>query len=213
MTGFEAENGTTGGATRGDLLQRIELMESMIAEGRQTTMSKGWIFILWGLVDLAGMGWQRLQPHSERVWPVVLTVGLVLQLAGIALQKRGGERSSRAVRCRDITAVWILMGLALVIYTGTALTTHFAWQYSYLAGLLMIIGLTHAISAALLHWRVQGVVAAIWWAGAVAIFVCNSYRATQLIFLVEMCFGMIAFGLYVMFLEGRGPERLKGGCA
>ena len=50
-------------------------------------------------------------------------------------------------------------------------------------------------------------------AGAVAVFVCNSFRAANWIFLIEMCFGMIAFGLYVMFLEGRSPEGLKGGCA
>jgi hypothetical protein len=202
MTNSESEDGFT----RDDLVRRIELMEAMIAEGRQTTMSKGWIFILWGVVDLAGMGLQRLQPHSERVWPIVLTVGLALQLAGIAVQKRGSRRSRRTVQCHDIQAVWVLMGVALVIYTGTALATHFAWQYSYLSGLLMIIGLAHAISAALLHWRVQGVVAAIWWVGAAAILVCNSYRATQLIFLVEMCLGMIAFGAYVMLLERRDRD-------
>ena len=109
-----------------------------------------------------------------------------------------------------------MMGLALAIYCMTALFTHFAWQYAYLAALLMIIGLAHAASAIILRWPVQGIVAGIWWAGAVAIFISgNSFGicVTQWIFLIEMCFGMIAFGVYVMFLEGRSPEGLKGACA
>ena len=74
MTPPDPENGTS----RNDLLQRIELMESMIVEGRQTTMRCGWIFVLWGLVDLAGMTWQLRPNHSRWVWPVSLGTGLVL---------------------------------------------------------------------------------------------------------------------------------------
>ena len=193
-------------------MQRIELMEAMIAEGRQTTMRCGWIFVLWGLVDLVGMGWQSLAHHSGWVWPVCLGTGVVLQVIGLALWKRA-RSGCKGVRSRSVWAVWSMMGLAMAIYVFTALFTHFTWQYSYLAALLMIVGLAHATSGAILRWPVQGIVAGIWWAGAVAVFVCNSRRAANWIFLIEMCFGMIAFGLYVMFLEGRSPEGLKGGCA
>ena len=208
MTNPEPENGKS----RDELLQRIELMECMIAEGRQTTMRNGWIFVLWGLVDLAGMGWQRLPHATQWVWPICLAAGCTIQFAIYALRKRV-PRAARGLQCRSVGAVWAMMGLTMAIYCMTALFTHFAWQYAYLSALLMIIGMAHAISAILLRWPVQGVVAGIWWAGAVAIFVCNSYRAVNWIFLIEMCFGMIAFGLYVMFLEGRSPEGLKGGCA
>ena len=208
MTNPEPGNGKN----RDELVQRLDLMECMIAEGRQTTMRCGWIFVLWGLVDLAGMGWQRIQNHSQWVWPVCLGTGVVLQVIGLALWKRA-RSGCKGVRSRSVWSVWSMMGLAMAIYVFTALFTHFAWQYSYLAALLMIVGLAHAISAMILRWPVQGIVAGIWWAGAVAVFVCNSFRAANWIFLIEMCFGMIAFGLYVMFLEGRSPEGLKGGCA
>jgi hypothetical protein len=207
-TNSEPDNGTS----RDDLLQRIELMEAMIAEGRQTTMRCGWIFVLWGLVDLAGMGWQMIPNHSRLVWPVCLGTGVVLQVIGLVLRKRDNPRC-KGMKSRNVEAVWLMMFLALIVYVGTAQATHFAWQYSYIAALLIIVGLAHAISAAILRWRVQAVVAAIWWVGAVAIFVCNSRRATNEIFLIEMCFGMIAFGLYVMFLEGRSTIGLKGACA
>jgi hypothetical protein len=161
------------------------------------------------LVDLAGMGWQTELPHSQWVWPTCLGTGVILQVIGLALWKRSRPRC-KGVQSRSVQAVWSMMGLAMVIYVFTALFTHFAWQYSYLSALLIIVGLAHAISAMILRWPVQGVVAAIWWAGAVAILVCNSFRAANLIFLIEMCFGMIAFGLYVMWLEGRNHDGLKG---
>ena len=204
-TNSEPDNGTS----RDDLLRRIELMEAMIAEGRQTTMRCGWIFILWGLVDLAGMSWQMLPNHPRFVWPICLGTGVVLQLVGLAMWKRDSPRC-KGMQSRNVEAVWLMMFLALIVYVGTAQATRFAWQYSYIAALLMIIGLAHAISAAILRWRVQAVVAGIWWAGAVAIFVCNSRRATNEIFLIEMCFGMIAFGLYVIWLERRSGGGLKG---
>jgi hypothetical protein len=205
MTNPEPDNGKN----RDELVQRLELMEAMIVEGRQTTMRCGWIFVLWGLVDLAGMGWQSLAHHSQWVWPVCLGTGVVLQVIGLALWKRDRTRCQGA-RSRSVWAVWSMMSIAMIVYVGAAMATHFAWQYAYLAALLMIVGLAHAISAMILRWPVQGIVAGIWWAGAVAVFVCNSSRAANWIFLIEMCFGMIAFGLYVMFLEGRCPEGLKG---
>lgn len=204
-TNSEPDNG----ASRDDLLERIELMEAMIAEGRQATMRCGWIFILWGLVDLAGMGWQMVPDHSRWVWPVCLATGLVLQVAGLALRKRDSPRC-KGMQSRNVEAVWLMMLLALIVYVGAAQATHFAWQYAYMAAILVIVGLAHAISAAILRWRVQAAAAAIWWAGAVAILVCNSHRATNEIFLIEMCFGMIAFGLYVIWLERRSGGELKG---
>jgi len=199
-----------GGTSRGDLLQRIELMESMIAEGRMTTMRCGWIFVLWGLVNLVGEAWQMRPQHTDLVWPICLGTGLVLQIIGLALRNRERPRRCKGMQSRAVEAVWAMMGAALIVYVGAVLATHFGWQFSYLSALLMIVGLAHAISAVILRWRVQGVVAGLWWAGAVAVLVFNSNRAARDIFLIEMCFGMIAFGVYVMLLEYRGHTGLKG---
>jgi hypothetical protein len=195
------------GANRDDLLQRIELMECMIAEGRRSTMRCGWIFVLWGLVDLTAWSWQHFLPNSDFAgpwaWPVCLVVGAVLTVAGAALQKRR-VRAYGSMQCRNIEVVWSMMGVALAIYVAGAMVRHLTWQYSYIAALLIIVGLTHAISAMLLRWHVQGVVAVIWWAGAVAAFCARSQRDVQVIMLLEMCLGMVLFGLYVMVLERRG---------
>jgi hypothetical protein len=198
MTDFDREDGTT----RDDLVQRIELMERMIAEGRQYTGRNAWIFVLWGLVDLTAWVWQNYSPHfgGRWAWPICLTVGAILTLAG-KLPQRREQGYSRDHTCSRVMGVWNMMGFAMGIYVASAMLTHFSWQYSYIAGLLMMLGMAHAISAMLLRWWVQGLTAAVYWAGGVAVFVCNSGRATNVIMLFEMGIVMILFGLYAVWTE------------
>jgi hypothetical protein len=188
------------GNSRDDLVKRLELMESMIAEGRQTVCRHGWIFVLWGLVNLVGWGLQSLRPHANWIWPVCLTAGGVITVIGIARRRDGRGKSASS---RGVGAVWAAMGVTLALYVGAAIVTRFTWQFSYVSALAMIVGMAHATSATILRWNAQRIVAAIWWAGGVAIFFFNSRRATDTVFLAEMCFGMIAFGLYAMWLERR----------
>ena len=84
MTSPEPESG----ASRDELLQRIALVETMIAEGRRSTARCGWIFVLWGLVDIAGVGWEKVQSNFDWIWPITLATGLAIQFLVMAL--RGG---------------------------------------------------------------------------------------------------------------------------
>ena len=201
MAEFEQEDGMT----RDDLVQRVALMEAMIAEGRRYTGRNSWIFVLWGLVDLTAWAWQNYSPHfgGRWAWPICLAAGVVLTFVGKMMQK-SDKGYSRSGVCSRVMAVWGMMGLAMGIYVASAMWTHFDWQFSYIAGLLMMLGMAHAISAMLLRWRMQGLVAAVYWAGGVAIFVCNSWRATNAIMLFEMGVVMILFGLYAMRKEPNG---------
>jgi hypothetical protein len=201
MAEFEQEDGMT----RDDLVQRVALMEAMIAEGRRYTGRNSWIFVLWGLVDLTAWVWQNYSPHfgGRWAWPICLPAGAVLTLAGKMMQKSETGYSSNDL-CSRVMSVWGMMGLAMGIYVASAILTHFTWQYSYVAGLLMMLGMAHAISAMFLRWRMQGLVAAVYWAGGVAIFACNSWKATNAIMLFEMGVVMMLFGLYAM---GREPRR------
>jgi hypothetical protein len=211
MSNLDPDSGTS----HDELVQRIELMEAMIAEGRGFTTRNAWIFVLWGLVDLTAWSWQNFA-HSHFAaawaWPVCLIGGAILTFIGKALQKKP-EGVPNSAACGRVMAVWLMMGFAMAIYVASAMITHFTWQYSYIAALLMMIGMAHAISAVLLRWRVQGVVAAVWWAGGAAIFFLNSNRATSDIMLIEMCLGMIAFGLYAMVLEHRSGCPIAGHAA
>jgi hypothetical protein len=197
MTIPEPDNGTT----RDDLVQRIELMETMIAEGRRATTRCGWIFVLWGLVCLAGIVWEWARP-SYWIWPTVLAAGFALMFLGRALQKAGPGHCAN-MQDRIIGAVWGMMGLALTLYVAAAMMRHLTWQHSYIAAIFMFVGLAHAISAMILRWRAQGAVAGLWWAGGVAMFFAHTPKAIFVIFPLEMFFGMVIFGLYAMMLDRR----------
>lgn len=195
----------TNDVSRDDLLQRVALMETMIAEGRRMTARFGWVFVLWGVVNLVGIVLQYTHERSNWVWPVTLGVGIVLQSVGIAMCKRSSPVCGYSTQTRSISAVWMMMGCAAMFYFAGAMLSHHTWQVSYLGGMLMIIGLAHAISAMILRWRVQGLVAALWWVGGFAtFFVPSSYRLG--IFTAEMFFGFLCFGLYAMMLDRKASS-------
>jgi hypothetical protein len=201
MTNPEPDNGKT----RDELVQRIALMETMIAEGRKSTVRYGWIFVLWGLIDLAPVGWQLVVPHSRWVmnwsWPIAIACGVAIQFIVMAiLRRRSGVVCSSNMRGRSMSAVWSMMGLTAMLYFAGAMIEHKTWQISFIAAMLMFVGMAHGTSAVILRWWAQGLVAGVWLAGGVAMFfVPVDYWLA--IFVAEMCFGMIGFGLYAMWLE------------
>ncbi len=198
MADMEREDGTT----RDNLVQRVALMEAMIAEGRQTTARFGWLFVMLGLMYFGAVAWIVYLPFKNWAWPVCLAVGILVSRVVKSRRRRAGG-GSRDQRSRSIEAVWRGMGSAIVLYVAAAVATHQASGPAYVAGILFFIGLAHAISAMILRWGVQGVAAAIWWAGGVATFFVTSLQS-MIIFLVASFFGMICFGLYAMWLERQG---------
>jgi len=203
MTNFESD----GGTTRDDLVQRVALMEAMIAEGRRSTARFGWIFVMWGLVYFAAIGWSYYLPYKYWAWPVCAGVAI---LAGIVVkmrQKRAGN-SSGNIRSRSIESVWQGMGTGIILYVGAAIASHHAGSVAYVAAILFFIGLAHAISAMILRWGVQAAVAAIWWMGGIAVFFVTPEQSIVL-FLVASFFGMILFGLYAMWLERQPSTALR----
>jgi hypothetical protein len=203
MTDFE----TGSEARRDDLVQRIELMEQMIAEGRRTTTRFGWIFLMWGLLYFAAIGWEMFLPAGNFAWPVCMVLGFVMIWAWRWRQKRSGLGDEGA-RSRSISAVWSAMGCAISIYMlSAALSHHIGQQPAVNAAVLIFLGLAHAASALILRWRAQGAVAAVWWAGGIAIFFAPA--SSILIFLVATFFGMVLFGLYAMMLERRAAALVE----
>jgi hypothetical protein len=198
MMGFETGEGTR----REDLVQRIELMETMIAEGRRATVRFGWIFLMWGLLYFAAIGWEMFLPAAANfAWPVCMTLGFVIIWIWRWRLKRSGL-GDEGPRSRSISAVWSAMGCAISIYMlSAALSHHIGQQPAVNAAVMIFLGLAHAASALILRWRAQGAVAAVWWAGGIAIFFAPA--SSILIFLLATFFGMVLFGVYAMMLERR----------
>jgi hypothetical protein len=191
--------------TRDALVQRVALMETMIAEGRSSTGRYGWIFVMWGLAYSAAIGWVCYLPYKNWAWPVCVAIALLAGYVAKARQKRAG--AGGGPRSRSIESVWRGMGSAIILYVAAAIASHHAGSPAYVAAILFFIGLAHAISAMILRWAVQGAVAAIWWIGGSAVFFATPNQSIA-IFLVASFFGMILFGLYAMMLERRRAAAL-----
>ena len=203
MTDFDSTNPPR----REDLVQRIELMEAMIAEGRRATTRFGWIFVLWGLLYYAAIAWEVYLPAPAFAWPVCMVLGWVI-IQAWRWRVRQTRVSDQGPRSRSVGAVWGAMGCAISLYmVAAALSHHIGQQPAVNAAVLFFLGLAHATSALILRWRVQGVVAAVWWIGGIAVFFVSN-TASIYIFLTATFFGMILFGLYAMLLEHRRAATL-----
>jgi hypothetical protein len=202
MTDFNTPNAPR----REDLVQRIELMETMIAEGRSTTMRYGWIFLMWGLLYFAAIGWELYLPAPNLSWPVCMVLGVLIIWAWRWRAVRSGL-AHESPSSRSVGAVWGAVGCAFFLYMGAAALSHHIQSPAVNATVMFFLGLAHAISALILRWRVQGAVAAIWWAGGMAMFFAP-YPASLILFLVATFFGQVLFGIYVMLLERRRSAQL-----
>ncbi len=196
MTNPETDNGTT----RDDLVQRVALMETMIAEGRKSTARFGWVFVMWGLIYFVAMGWVVLLPFKEWAWPVCVTIGVLVSIVRGRVRAVGSSESQRS---RSIEAVWQAMCVAIILYVIGAGVSGHGNQSAYYAAVFFFVGLANGISARILRWGVQGLVAFIWWGCGAALFFFQTRNEVLSIFLVAAFFGMILFGLYAMMLERR----------
>lgn len=203
MTTPEMDNGTT----RDDLLQRVALMETMIAEGRKSTAHFGWIFVMWGMIYFVAMGWVVLLPFKEWAWPVCVTVGVLVGI--VRVRRKHADGTGENLRSRSIEAVWQAMCVAIILYVIAAGASGHGNQSAYYAAVLFFVGLAHGISARILRWGAQGLVAFLWWGCGIAMFFFRTRNEVLSIFLVAAFFGMILFGLYAMWLERRRAAALE----
>src|SRR5689334_20782160 len=118
-----------------ELHERLDLIQSMIAEGRRSTESWGWVFLLWGVAYYTAIAWASWggslsvwghsylfvgSVRSSVAWPVTMISAAIVTLA-IGLRK-GRPRTSTSL-VRAIVSIWVAVGVAmLVIFTAFGFT-------------------------------------------------------------------------------------------
>jgi hypothetical protein len=147
------------------------------------------------------MGWVLLLPFPYFAWPVCTAAAIIILRVAKLRQRRRG--ASGNLRSSNIEAVWKGMGIVATLFIIAAIASHHTRETAYFAAMLFFVGLAHGISAMILRWGMQGVVAAIWCAGGVAMFFFTRPSESVGIFLGATFFGQIVFGLYVMMLDRR----------
>jgi hypothetical protein len=181
-----------------ELKDRLSLIESMIAEGRRTTESWGWTFVLWGVAYYVAIAWANWG-RPALAWPVTMTAAGVL--TGILASRRASRHPETTIG-RAMMAIWLAMGIstfALMLALGFSGRIDLHVSVAIVGTLL---GAANATSSIILKWKMQFACAIAWWASAVA--ACfTSDGITSIIFLAAIFFCQIVFGIYAMSCESR----------
>jgi hypothetical protein len=180
-----------------ELKDRLKLIEAMIAEGRRTTESYGWTFILWGVAYYVAIAWAGLG-HSDLAWPVTMTVAGVLTGVIIARKRRKRPPTTTA---RAIGAIWCATGISMfVLFMALGWSGKLMHYDIFVAIMAAMLATVNAASSIFLKWKLQFVCALVWW--ATVIYACFSGgNLLTIVFLAAIFFCQIVFGLYGMIRE------------
>ena len=181
-----------------DLAERLNLIEGMLAEGRRSTQSWGWTFVLWGVAYYFATAWATWG-KSNYAWPVTMTVAGIITAVRAT---RGMRRSPRTNLSRAIAAMWQAMGISLMV-----LLMSLAWSGRYdghvfVAIVGAMLATANGASAIVLRWREQ-LGCALAWLAASVIACFGSDQATGYAFLGATFLCQIVFGIYAMICESR----------
>lgn len=203
-----------------DLKERLALIESMIAEGRRSTESWGWVFLLWGVAYYAAIAWaswgrglsvwgsQNVEIGSVRsglAWPVTMIVAAIVTLA-IGMRKGHGRPGTSLVRA--IVSIWTAVGIAmLVLFPAFAISGRLD-EHSFVAIVAAMLGVANGASGLMVRLKAQLACAMVWWITTAAACFGSVARLT-IVFLTAIFLCQIVFGIYVMMLESR-RRRTRG---
>ena len=190
---------TTEQNSKDELLARLELIERMMVEGRETTANHGWAFVLWGVAYLVAIGWTAMSGNGNVAWPVTMAAAGILS---VVIGSSRGRYHPRTHTANTIGAIWTAVSVSMFLYLfSVGLSGHFE-LHAFVGAVEALLGAANGASAIILRWRAQFLVALFWWASAVA----TCFVAVALVIPIEIVailIGQLGFGLYLMVRQHR----------
>lgn len=182
--------------TEQELKERLSIIELMIAEGRRTTESWGWTFVLWGVAFYIALAWSEWG-HSPWAWPATMLIAVIVSIV-IAVSKTGDH--PQTTLGRSIGSIWIALGISMfVLFFALSLSGRLT-EHFFVAVMSAILGMANGSSALILRWKIQLACAVVWWVAAVA--TCFGSDAQSIVvFLIAIFLCQIVFGIYGMIAE------------
>jgi hypothetical protein len=181
-----------------ELKDRLSLIETMIAEGRRTTESWGWAFVLWGVAYYVAIFWTSLG-RFPWAWPITMVSAVVLTSV-LAARRRGNHPGT--TRSRAIASIWIAMGATMMVFFPALGFSGRMDQHIMIGVVSAMLATTNAASSMILRWKMQFACALIWW--ATAVFACfGKSQQLTIAFLAAIFFCQIVFGIYGMIAMRR----------
>jgi fatty acid desaturase len=191
-----------------ELNDRLSLIESMISEGRRTTESWSWTFVLWGVAYFVAIGWSAFAA-SQFVWPVTMIAAAIVTGIIAARKKRTQPNTTTG---RAMSAIWIAMGISMfTLLLSLGMTGRYNLNL-FVAIIGAMLGTSNATSSIILKWKQQFACAIVWWLASVA--ACfGSEQQSLIAFLVAIFLCQIVFGIYAMMADVKRQKRFaqKGG--
>jgi hypothetical protein len=185
-----------------ELADRLSLIESMIAEGRNSTQRWAWTFLLWGVAYYVAIAWAAWG-KTWMAWPVTMIAAAIL--TGVLASRIKRSQPDTTVG-RAMGAIWSVMGTALFV---VLMALGFSGRSDLhlvvvIAGAMLAVA--NGISSVVLRWKMQFACALVWLALAVgACFTTD--QQTAVLSLAAIFFCQIVFGIYGMVLESRRRNR------
>jgi len=178
-----------------ELLERIDLIERMVLEGRRTGQYWGWCFALWGTGQLVALGLSMLNWYPMLIWAVSMgTCGVVTALVSTR-QRRAADKQT--LLARSVLAVWISFGVSITLLSFVGNPAGIFSLRSYCTVFFVLMGFTNTASGMILRWPLQIGIGIAWWlAGVVTVFGPEKIIGWTLITMIFL--GEVVFGLYLM---------------
>lgn len=185
--------------TEQELKDRINLIESMLAEGRRSTENWGWTFVLWGVVYYLAMAWSAWG-HSAWAWPVTILIAIAVTVV-VAFLKTSNHPDTTLSRA--IGSIWVALGISMsLLFFALGLSGRLADSHVFVAVISAVLGMANGASGLILRWKVQFACAVVWWVTAVATCFGTDAQST-IVFLVAIFLCQIVFGIYGMIVKGQ----------
>lgn len=189
--------------TEQELKERLSIIEHMIAEGRRTTESWGWTFVLWGVAFYLALAWSAWG-HSLWAWPATMSIASIVTVA-VAFSQAGSHPHTtlgRAIGC-----IWIALGISMfVLFVAFGLSARLTDQHIFVAVMSAILGMANGASGLILRWKIQITCAVVWW-GTVVATCFSSDEQSIIAFLVAIFLCQIVFGTYGMIADMQVRKR------
>jgi len=196
----------TEGSEEMELKDRLSLIESMIAEGRRTTESWGWIFLFWGLAYYVAIAWTAWG-HWPWAWLVTMTVASAVCWTYVWRQKKGRrERRPGTTVGRAIFSVWAAMGISMFLLLPALGFSGRFNENIFVAVVAAMLGVANGASGMIIRWKAQLWAAFVWWVATVAACFGTEEQST-IVFLVAIFLCQIVFGGYAMSCEARARKQ------
>lgn len=189
--------------TERELNERLTLIESMIAEGRRSTESWGWTFVLWGVAYYVAIAWSALG-HGAWAWPATTLIAVIVTVL-VAFSKASNHPETTLRRA--LGSIWIALGISMfLLFMALGVSGRLTDHHLFIAVVSAMLGMANGASALILRWKAQFACAVVWWLAAVTTCFATDTQST-IVFLVAIFFCQIAFGIYGLIAEARGRNR------